>query len=202
MWNNLQRHGVLLVLSAPSGAGKTTLLEALKKTESFVFSISCTTRPPRPGEQHGVHYYFLSEQEFDQKVQNGEFLEHAVVHNHRYGTLLQPVLETLARGNDMLLDIDIVGAASLRACPYPEIRNALADVFLLPPPTDELRRRLLQRGTESPSEIEERILSAAEEARHWREFRYAIPPLSPDETLRAARAILQAERLRTARYSK
>ncbi|MCX7713458.1 MAG: guanylate kinase [Chthoniobacterales bacterium] len=200
MWSNIKRRGILLVLSAPSGAGKTTLLESLKRVEKFVFSISCTTRPARPGEQDGIHYYFISEDEFDQKIQKGEFLEYATVHHYRYGTLLQPVMEALARGEDMLLDIDIVGAASLRASGFSEVRESLVDVFLFPPSLEELRRRLIQRGTEPVTEIEERIERAVKEAQHWREFRYVIPPLSPEEMLSAVRAILQAERFRASRY--
>src|SRR5438045_2726759 len=133
------RNGILFVISAPSGAGKTTLVEALRETSEFVYSVSCTTRAPRTGEIDGEDYQFVPESDFVVRIQAGEFLEHAKVHDHYYGTLLKPVLANLKDGHDVLIDIDTQGAASIRNCSDPFIREALADVFIMPPDLDELR---------------------------------------------------------------
>src|SRR6266850_4239307 len=108
------RNGILFVLSAPSGAGKTTLVDALRETAEFVYSVSCTTRPARAGEIDGEDYRFLSDEEFNARAKAGEFLEHANVHGHQYGTLLKPIAEDLANGRDVLIDIDTQGAANIR----------------------------------------------------------------------------------------
>src|SRR5712692_10648855 len=113
--SRFSRHGILFVLSAPSGAGKTTLVDALRKTSEFVYSVSCTTRPARVGEAEGEDYQFLAESEFTARVRTGEFLEHAQVHGHYYGTLLKPIVENLKNGRDVLIDIDTQGAANIRS---------------------------------------------------------------------------------------
>src|SRR5947209_13317952 len=110
------RTGILFVVSAPSGAGKTTLCDALRQTPDFVYSVSCTTRPPRAGEIEGDDYQFLSEADFLARVKGGEFLEQAKVHGHYYGTLRKPLLENLKNGVDVLIDIDTQGAAAIRNC--------------------------------------------------------------------------------------
>src|SRR5262245_24111524 len=127
------RSGILFVVSAPSGAGKTTLCSALRQTPDFVYSVSCTTRDPRPGEIDGDDYHFISEKEFRSRIEAGEFLEHAQVHRHYYGTLIEPLLTNLKGGVDVLIDIDTQGAATIRNCRDPFIKNALADVFIMPP---------------------------------------------------------------------
>ena len=149
-----KRTGVLFILSAPSGAGKTTLRNLLKRTPDFVYSISCTTRQPRPGEVHGQDYFFLQKEDFEKRVQKGDFLEHAAVFANNYGTLRETVLESLERGVDVLLDVDIQGAAMIRATSHEKIRNAIADVFLMPSSMDVLRQRLMKRGTENAGTIE------------------------------------------------
>src|SRR5947207_2311270 len=154
------RNGILFVLSAPSGAGKTTLVDALRETAEFVYSVSCTTRPARAGEVDGEDYRFLSDEEFNARAEAGEFLEHANVHGHQYGTLLKPIAENLANGRDVLIDIDIQGAANIRQHKDEFIRQSLADIFLMPPDVDELRRRLTKRGTETPEQIETRLVNA------------------------------------------
>ncbi len=202
MSNNLlpKRKGILFVLSSPSGAGKSTVYQALKKTEQFAFSISCTTRPPRTGETDGIDYHFLSEKDFAEKVAAGDFLEHAKVHRHRYGTLATPVIETLRSGRDMLMDIDTAGADSIRNHPSQEIREALADIFLLPPCLEELERRLLSRGTESPEDLATRLKNAEEETARWQRYRYVVPNRSVEENIAAIRAIFFAERCIATRY--
>jgi len=192
--STFNRTGILFVLSAPSGAGKTTLTSALRQKPDFVYAVSCTTRPARPGEIHGEDYFFLSEEEFRERVARGEFLEHAEVHGRLYGTLRQTILDALHRGVDALVDIDTKGAAMIRACPDPFIRDALADVFIMPPSLEELRRRLQRRGTESPEQIETRIRNAAAEMQEWRNYRYTIISGSMEEDIEKFRAVMRAER--------
>src|SRR5437764_8141712 len=130
--NRFTRYGILFVVSAPSGAGKTTLCDALRQTPDFVYSVSCTTRPPRTGEIDGEDYRFLSETDFLARVKAGEFLEHAKVHEHYYGTLRQPLIDNLKKGVDVLIDIDTQGAAAIRNCDDSFVRESLADVFIMP----------------------------------------------------------------------
>lgn len=194
------RQGILFVLSAPSGAGKTTLTTALRQTPDFVYSVSCTTRAMRPGEVEGEDYYFLSTDEFRRAVAAGEFLEHAEVHGHLYGTLRANVLRHLRAGKDVLIDIDTQGAATIRTNPDPDIRAAHADIFIMPPSLEELRRRLLRRGTETPTQIERRLLNAAREMEHWPEYQYFILSASVEEDLQKFRAIMKAERYLSRRF--
>jgi guanylate kinase len=188
------RSGILFVVSAPSGAGKTTLCDALRQTPDFVYSVSCTTRPPRAGEIDGEDYHFLSEEDFLQRVQAQEFLEHAKVHEHYYGTLRRPIHAHLQEGVDVLIDIDIQGAAAIRNYNDDFIRGALCDVFIMPPDLDELRRRLTKRGTETEQQIDLRLQTAAREMELWREYRYTIISKSMEEDLMKFRHIMGAER--------
>lgn len=180
------------MLSAPSGAGKTTLTTALRHKPDFVYSVSCTTRTPRPGEIHGEDYLFLSEKEFRQRADAGEFLEFAEVHNHFYGTLREPILESLKRGVDVLIDIDIKGADMIRR--DPAVAGALADVFIMPPSLEELARRLHRRGTETEAQIEVRLKNAAAEISQWRDYRYTLISGSMEEDIEKFRAVMRAER--------
>ncbi len=188
------RYGILFVVSAPSGAGKTTLCDALRQTPDFVYSVSCTTRAPRAGEIAGEDYHFISEPEFRSRVEAGEFLEYAKVHDDYYGTLREPLLANLHTGVDVLIDIDTQGAAAIRNCDDPFIREALSDVFIMPPDLDELRRRLLKRGTENEAQIERRLVTAAREMALWRDYRYTIISQSVEEDLLKFRHIMGAER--------
>jgi len=188
------RYGILFVISAPSGAGKTTLVEAFRQTPEFVYSVSCTTRPARSGEIEGEDYYFLRESDFLARVQAGEFLEYAEVHGHYYGTLRNPVLNNLKNGVDVLIDIDTQGAAAIRNCDDEFIRQALTDVFIMPPNLEELQRRLIKRGTETPKQVELRLMNAAREMELWRDYRYTIISQSVEEDLEKFRHIMGAER--------
>ena len=194
------RTGVLFVLSAPSGAGKTTLTTSLRHKPDFVYAVSCTTRPPRRGEVDGEDYFFLGEDDFKARVAAGEFLEHAEVHGRHYGTLRQTVTEQLQHGVDVLIDIDTQGAAAIRACDDPFIQAALADVFIMPPSLDELRRRLMKRGTETEEQIEMRVKNAAVEMEHWREYRYTLISGSMEEDIEKFRAVMRAERYLSRRF--
>ena len=181
------------MVSAPSGAGKTTLVEAIRKTPNLFYSVSCTTRTPRAGEIDGEDYQFLSDADFRERADKGNFLEHAQVHGDRYGTLREPVVTNLKSGKNVLIDIDTQGAAVIRNCGDSLIRDALADVFIMPPDLEELRKRLLNRGTETAEQIDLRLATADREIEHWREYRYTIISGSMEEDLRRFRQIIEAE---------
>jgi len=171
---------LLLVVSAPSGAGKSSLCKRLmEKFPGMTYSISCTTRAPRGDEQNGVHYHFLSEAEFAARIAAGEFLEHALVHGNRYGTLKKTVCDALAQGRDIIMDIDVQGAQQIRsACAAMReddpIRQSFVDIFIAPPSMEELRRRLCGRATDSAEVIERRMRNAAEEMQHQPRYQYTV----------------------------
>ena len=194
MSNQFTRCGILFVVSAPSGAGKTTLCDALRQSPDFVYSVSCTTRAPRAGETEGENYHFLNEAEFLKRVAARKFLEHAQVHGEYYGTLREPIRASLDRGVDVLIDVDIQGAAAIRSFDDEFIRRALCDVFIMPPDLEELRRRLTRRGTETTEQIELRLVNAAREMELWRDYRYTIISKSMEEDLQKFRHIIGAER--------
>ena len=189
-----RRQGILFVLSAPSGTGKTTLCENLRATPDFIYSVSCTTRMPRSGEVDGTDYHFLSKENFLSRAHNGEMLEHALVHGNYYGTLKGTVKEALAHGTDVLLDIDVQGAASIRKTDDPMIRDSLVDVFIMPPTIEELEKRLRKRGTETEAQIQMRLKTGKEESKLWPLYKYTILSGSMEEDLIKFRAIMRAER--------
>jgi len=189
----------LFVVSAPSGAGKTTLCNSLKVTPDLGYSVSCTTRQPRPGEEHGEDYYFLTREDFERKIKEHSFLEYAEVHGHFYGTPLQPVLDSIKAGKDLLLDIDVQGAQAIRNHPDEDIKGSLVDVFIMPPTPEELERRLRKRGTETEADIQRRLNDAKKEMPLWREYRYTILSESMEEDLIKFRAIMRAERYLSSR---
>jgi guanylate kinase len=176
------------VVSAPSGGGKTSLVNALLKADDKVrLSVSQTTRAPRPGEKNGVHYRFVSEDEFLAVVENDAFLEHAEVFGHRYGTGKEAVERQLAAGFDVLLDIDWQGARQIRDN-FPSCRT----VFIVPPSIGELRRRLTGRGQDSEETIEKRMREARSEISHWDEFDFLIVNDRFDEALADLRSIIRS----------
>jgi len=181
------------VVSAPSGAGKTTLVERIRRTPNLFYSVSCTTRKPRTGEIDGQDYRFLSDADFRDRIAKGDFVEHAQVHGDHYGTLREPIVTNLEAGKEVLIDIDTQGAAVIRNCGDPLIQDALADVFIMPPDLEELRKRLLKRGTETAQQIDSRLATAAREMEHWREYRYTIISGSVEEDLQRFRQIMEAE---------
>ena len=187
------RQGILFVISAPSGGGKTTVVQALRGNSELFYSVSCTTRAPRANEMNSEHYHFLSAADFEARIQAGDFLEHAQVHRHRYGTLREPVLTNLENGTDVLIDIDTQGAATIRNSDNPIVRHALADIFIMPPHIEELRRRLEKRGTETTQQIESRLATAMREMELWRDYRYSIISGSIDEDLENVHNIMSAE---------
>lgn len=199
MVGRYRRKGILCVVSGPSGSGKTSLCRSLSGRGECVYSVSCTTRKAREGEVDGTDYHFLSEEEFEEKEARGEFLEHARVHDRRYGTLKSSIVEELDRGVDVVMDIDVQGAAQVRRCADDAIRAAVVDVFVLPPTLEELRKRLAGRGTESDEEIAFRLANAREEMRHWREYQYTIVSGKREDDLSRLEAILAGERCRSTR---
>ena len=196
----LPRRPLLLVVSAPSGAGKTTLCERLlAEFDSIHYSVSCTTRAPREGEVDGRDYFFLNETEFRAKVAAGEFLEHADVHGAMYGTLRRFITDGFAAGKDVLMDIDVQGAAQIRdrvraAGAADPLHRAYVDIFIAPPSLDALRKRLQSRGKDSEAVIDRRVKQAELELSHWLEYQYLIVNDRLDASYDALRAIVLAER--------
>ena len=190
------RFGVLMVVSGPSGTGKTTLCRRLCAEGEAVFSVSCTTRAPRPGEVDGKDYFFLSDEAFQQRVANGEFFEHASVHGRSYGTLKHYVTENLRRGVDVLMDIDVQGAEQVRANADDFVKRCMVEVFVLPPSLEELDRRLAGRGTESAEAVALRMSNAAKEMEHWPRYDYALVSGEREDDYARFKAILVAQRMR------
>jgi guanylate kinase len=193
MTTEIKRRGLMLVLSSPSGAGKTTISrKLLEKDGNLSMSISVTTRPRRPGEVDGVDYRFIDATEFDRLVGAGALLEHAKVFSNYYGTPRAAVEEALAAGGDVLFDIDWQGTQQLAE----KARDDLVSVFVLPPSTRELERRLKARAQDSAAEVARRMAKAADEMSHWAEYDYIIVNTEIAASVRRVQAILQAERLR------
>jgi guanylate kinase len=193
------RSGVLFLVSGPSGSGKSTLCRRLSAEKEAEFSVSCTTRQPRQGEIDGRDYHFLERAEFERRSQAGEFLEFAEVHGNFYGTLKSEVSERLAVGRDVVMDIDVQGAAKVRAIGDWEIRKALVDLFVMPPDEAELEARLRGRGTDSEEVIQVRLQNAIEEMEHWSSYTYRLISATREEDYARFKALLLAERMRVAR---
>ena len=192
----IKRRGLMLVLSSPSGAGKTTLSRRLLENDvNVAMSISATTRAKRPNEIEARDYFFVSDEKFQLMVGAGEFLEHALVFGHHYGTPKKQVLEALAAGRDVLFDIDWQGTQQLRQ----QVREDVVTIFVLPPSRQELARRLHTRAQDSAEVVAKRMAKANDEISHWAEYDYVIV----NEDVARARAqvetILEAERLKRAR---
>lgn len=193
---NITRRGIMLVLSSPSGAGKTTISKKLLELEpTLAPSISVTTRPTRPGEVDGSDYVFVSLSQFQSMVDGEELLESAEVFGHSYGTPKQKVLDTLAAGKDIIFDIDWQGTQQLAQL----ARTDLISIFILPPSTEELERRLRSRAQDEEVVVERRMADAATEMSHWAEYDYVIINHDLTTSVAQVRAILTAERLRRTR---
>lgn len=192
----VRRRGLMLVLSSPSGAGKTSISRKLLERDPMLqMSVSATTRPKRPGEVPGVDYHFVDATEFNLMINRREFLEYAKVFGNYYGTPRAPVEAAIAAGRDVLFDIDWQGTQQLAE----RMPEDLVSVFILPPSTRELERRLRQRAQDSAEEVARRMAKAADELSHWPEYHYVLINESFDATVREVEAILLAERFRRAR---
>lgn len=188
----------MLVLSSPSGAGKTTISRRLLELEpGLSISVSATTRAMRPGEQDGIDYHFVDQAQFDSMVQEGEFLEHARVFGYSYGTPRKPVLDALSRGRDILFDIDWQGTQQVAQ----NAREDLVSVFILPPSTSELSRRLKVRAQDSDEVVALRMSKASDEISHWAEYDYIIVNNDIEMSVKQVHAILIAERHRRKRQT-
>ena len=198
MSENIKRRGLLLVLSSPSGAGKSTLSRLLLERDQHIsLSVSMTTRTPRPGEQEGVDYNFVSDQDFTELVAQDGFLEHARVFDHYYGTPAAPVERAMAEGRDVLFDIDWQGTQQLSQ----KVAKDLVRVFILPPGKDELERRLKTRAQDSDEVVARRMAKANQEISHWAEYDYIIVNDDLGKAEQQLFSILQSERLKRVRQT-
>lgn len=194
----IRRRGLMMVLSSPSGAGKTTISRMLLERDSNLgISVSVTTRARRPGEVDGRDYAFIDPAEFDRMVAGGELLEHALVFGNRYGTPKPAVERMLAEGRDVLFDIDWQGTQQLAE----KAQGDMVSVFVLPPSTAELERRLRARAADSEEEVRRRMAKAADEMSHWAEYDYVIVNRDLEDSVVKVQTILTAERLKRERQS-
>ena len=193
---------LLILISAPSGAGKTTLVNLLLEAQPKMMRvITCTTREPRPGEKDGVDYHFLTAADFLRRLQAGNFIEHATVYGNSYGILKSELLDKLREGRDVLLTVDVRGAATIReqADREPELKRALVTIFLTTASVDVLAQRLKKRGADAEAVIEKRLAVARQEISQWKNFDYLVISGDKREDLRRTLAIIEAEKMRTTR---
>ncbi len=199
-----RKTGCAIVLSGPSGVGKSTLIDLVRQQlPELEFSVSCTTRPPRTGEIDGVSYYFLSDAEFERRLDNGEFIENAGVFAKRYGTLRREVIDRVEAGRDVILDIDVQGAMQIKAAAAcdAELAAAVEFVFIVPPSIEVLEQRLRGRGTDSEEQIQLRLSKARGELAHWREYDYAVVSGDKEQGARDLAAVIRSFQLRTGRFA-
>ena len=183
--------GKLIVVSAPSGCGKGTILAEVLRDPKFYFSVSCTTRAPRPGEVDGVNYNFITKERFEALIAEGAFLEHAEYVGNYYGTLLAPIEENLARGKDVLLEIEVRGAEQIRA-----LRPDASLVFIVPPSLEVLRERLMNRGTEAAEVIDKRVAQAEQEISCRERYDYCLVNDKLEDAVADFKAIVRAIELK------
>ena len=187
--------GILFVVSSPSGGGKGTLIQrVLSRVQNLSYSVSYTTRKPRNGEVDGREYFFVTREEFSGMVAKNDFLEWATVHSHLYGTSRRQVTQDVSSGRDIVLEVDVQGAASIR-----DLIHDAVSVFILPPSLDVLRERLIARGTDAPEELAVRLRNAPEELKAYKTFDYVIINDDVEQASAKLMAIIEAERMRLAR---
>ena len=197
---SLSEKGILVILSSPSGAGKTSIARALVEgNENFLFSVSATTRKSRPGELNGREYHFLTVDEFRQKINDGQFLEHAKVFGNLYGTPLQAVRDSISQGKDLIFDVDWQGGKQIRTS---LLSKFVISIFILPPSIKELHERLMKRAQDSSDIVKDRMRKSIDEIMHWKEYDYVIVNRDFDKTLNEVKSIIASEKLRRVRNNK
>ena len=197
---SLSEKGILVILSSPSGAGKTSIARALVEgNENFLFSVSATTRKSRPGELNGREYHFLTVDEFRQKINDGQFLEHAKVFGNLYGTPLQDVRDSISQGKDLIFDVDWQGGKQIRTS---SLSKFVISIFILPPSIKELHERLMKRAQDSSDIVKDRMRKSIDEIMHWKEYDYVIVNRDFDKTLNEVKSIIVSEKLRRFRNNK
>ena len=195
----MSEKGILVILSSPSGAGKTSIARALvKENKNFSFSVSATTRKSRPGEVNGREYHFLTVNEFEERIDNGQFLEHAKVFGNLYGTPLQPVMESINDGKDLIFDVDWQGGKQIRRSP---LKKSVISIFILPPSIKALQERLMKRAQDSSETVKDRMTKSIGEIMHWKEYDYVIVNNNFEQTLHEVKSIITSEKLRRVRNS-
>ena len=197
---SLSGKGILVILSSPSGAGKTSIARALVEgNENFLFSVSATTRKSRPGELNGREYHFLTVDEFRQKINDGQFLEHAKVFGNLYGTPLQAVRDSISQGKDLIFDVDWQGGKQIRTS---SLSKFVISIFILPPSIKELHERLMKRAQDASDIVKDRMRKSIDEIMHWKEYDYVIVNRDFDKTLNEVKSIILSEKLRRVRNNK
>ena len=195
----MSEKGVLVILSSPSGAGKTSIARALvEENKNFLFSVSATTRKSRPGEVNGREYHFLTVDEFREKINDGQFLEHAKVFGNLYGTPLEPVMESINDGKDLIFDVDWQGGKQIRSS---SLSKFVISIFILPPSIKALQERLMKRAQDSSETVKDRMTKSIGEIMHWKEYDYVIVNNNFEQTLHEVKSIITSEKLRRVRNS-
>ena len=196
---SLSEKGVLVILSSPSGAGKTSVARALvEENKNFSFSVSATTRKSRPGEVNGREYHFLTDNEFRERIDDGQFLEHAKVFGNLYGTPLEPVMESINDGKDLIFDVDWQGGKQIRSS---SLSKFVISIFILPPSIKALQERLMKRAQDSSETVKDRMTKSIGEIMHWKEYDYVIVNNNFEQTLHEVKSIITSEKLRRVRNS-
>ncbi len=196
---SLSEKGVLVILSSPSGAGKTSIARALvEENKNFLFSVSATTRKSRPGEVNGREYHFLTVDEFRERIYDGQFLEHAKVFGNLYGTPLEPVMESINDGKDLIFDVDWQGGKQIRSS---SLSKFVISIFILPPSIKALQERLMKRAQDSSETVKDRMTKSIGEIMHWKEYDYVIVNNNFEQTLHEVKSIITSEKLRRVRNS-
>ena len=195
----MSEKGVLVILSSPSGAGKTSIARALvEENKNFLFSVSATTRKSRPGEVNGREYHFLTVDEFRERINDGQFLEHAKVFGNLYGTPLEPVMDSINHGKDLIFDVDWQGGKQIRGS---SLRKFVISIFILPPSIRALQERLMKRAQDSSETVKDRMTKSIGEIMHWKEYDYVIVNNNFEQTLHEVKSIITSEKLRRVRNS-
>ena len=196
---SLSEKGVLVILSSPSGAGKTSIARALvEENKNFLFSVSATTRKSRPGEVNGREYHFITVNEFRERINDGQFLEHAKVFGNLYGTPLEPVMESINNGKDLIFDVDWQGGKQIRSS---SLSKFVVSIFILPPSIKALQERLMKRAQDSSETVKDRMTKSIGEIMHWKEYDYVIVNNNFEQTLHEVKSIITSEKLRRVRNS-